>query len=322
MNRVAAVESAQVADLPGQPPRRPRLLVVDDQPINIQALYQAFSADHQVFMATGGEQALALCASKQPDLVLLDVVMPGIDGHEVCRRLKADAATRDIPVIFVTAHNDEAAETFGLDLGAVDFISKPINPQIVRARVRTHLTLKAQSDLLRQWVYIDGLTGVYNRRHFDERLATEWGRAMRSGTALSVVLLDVDFFKRYNDRYGHQAGDDCLRRIASTLHDCLRRPGDLVARYGGEEFACLLPDTDMSGALRLAEELGQQVFALQIAHAGSSVEAAVTVSLGACSKRSDAAGSAAALLRGADEQLYAAKARGRHQACAAELESP
>ena len=321
MNAVSALETGLIADLPGQPPRRPRLLVVDDQPLNIQALYQVFAADHQVFMATGGEQALTLCVSQQPDLVLLDVAMPGMDGHEVCRRLQADAATRDIPVIFVTAHNDEAAETFGLELGAVDFISKPVNPKIVRARVRTHLTLKAQSDLLRQWVYIDGLTGAFNRRHFDERLATEWARALRNGTALSVVLLDVDFFKRYNDSYGHQAGDDRLRRVASTLKACLRRPGDMVARYGGEEFVCLLPDTDLTGAMKLAAELGQQVFAQQIKHCGSSVAKAVTVSLGVCSKREDVVGAAARLLRGADVQLYAAKAGGRHQVCGAELDS-
>ena len=217
------------SDLPN---RRRRLLIVDDQPINIQALYQAFSADHQVFMATSGPQALALCLSKQPDLVLLDVMMPGMDGFEVCRRLTADPATADIPVIFVTAHSDEAAETLGLDVGAVDFISKPINPNIVRARVRTHVTLKAQSDLLRHWVYIDGLTGVHNRRYLDERLATEWGRAVRCSTTLSVVLIDVDFFKPYNDHYGHHAGDDCLRRVASTLKAGLRRPGDLMTRYG------------------------------------------------------------------------------------------
>ena len=135
------------APLQAAPTRRPRLLVVDDQPVNIQAIHQAFAADHQVLMATNGAQSLALCASQQPDLVLLDVVMPGMDGHEVCRQLKSDPATRDIPVIFVTAQSDEAAETRGLDAGAVDFISKPINPKIVRARVRTHLTLKAQSDL-------------------------------------------------------------------------------------------------------------------------------------------------------------------------------
>ena len=299
--------------------RRPRLLVVDDQPINIQAIYQVFAADHQVLMATNGAQALALCVSQQPDLVLLDVVMPGMDGHEVCRRLQSDPATRDIPVIFVTAHNDEAAEAQGLDLGAVDFISKPINPKIVRARVRTHLTLKAQADLLRQWVYIDGLTGVYNRRHFDERLAAEWARAMRNSAALSVVLIDVDLFKRYNDRYGHQAGDDCLRRVAAALKAGIRRPGDLAARYGGEEFVCLLPDTDLAGALVLAGQLGAAVQALQIAHDDSAVAPVVTVSLGVGSKSGKAQGSAAAMLRAADAQLYRAKAEGRNRSCGAEL---
>ncbi len=300
-------------------PRRPRLLVVDDQPVNIQAIYQTFNADHQVLMATSGEQALQLCLSKQPDLVLLDVVMPGMDGFEVCRRLKEDEATRDIPVIFVTAQNDDATETRGLDAGAVDFISKPINPKIVRARVRTHLTLKAQSDLLREWVYTDGLTGVHNRRYFDERLAVEWSRAVRNGNALSVVLLDVDFFKRYNDCYGHLAGDECLRRVARALKTCVRRPSDLVARYGGEEFVCLLPDTDLKGAMTVAEELGQLLFVQQIAHADSSVASVVTVSLGVCSKRSGAGGSAEALMREADAQLYVSKARGRHQASGTQM---
>ena len=306
--------------------RRPRLLVVDDQPINIQAIYQAFAADHQVLMATSGAQALALCVSQQPDLVLLDVVMPGMDGHEVCRQLKSDPATCDIPVIFVTALNDEAAEAQGLDLGAVDFISKPINPKIVRARVRTHLTLKAQADLLRQWVYIDGLTGVYNRRHFDERLAAEWARAMRTHAALSVVLLDVDLFKRYNDRYGHQAGDDCLRQVATALKTGIRRPCDLAARYGGEEFVCLLPDTDLHGALILVRQLLVAVQALQIAHADSAVAPVVTVSLGVGSKvgecqGGESQGGAAALLRLADAQLYRAKSLGRNQACGAELDA-
>ena len=295
--------------------RRPRLLVVDDQPANVQALYQAFAADHQVYMATGGEQALALCGTQQPDLVLLDVVMPGLDGYEVCARLKADATTRDIPVIFVTAHNDEAAETRGLAVGAVDFIAKPINPTIVRARVKTHLTLKRQSDLLRQWVYIDGLTGVCNRRYFDEQLSREWGRAMRQGATLTLVLIDVDHFKLYNDHYGHQAGDDCLRRIAAALKGGLHRPVDLLARYGGEEFACLLPDTEIPGALELAQRLGQRVAELQIEHAASTVARAVTVSLGVCTRRPDANGSAADLLRDADAQLYLAKSRGRNQVC-------
>ena len=300
-------------------PRQPCLLVVDDQSVNIQALYQAFAGDHQVLMATSGEQALALCVSRQPDLVLLDVVMPGMDGHDVCRRLKADAATRDIPVIFVTAHDDESAETQGLEVGAVDFISKPINPKIVRARVKTHLTLKAQSDLLRQWVYLDGLTGVHNRRHFDERLASEWARALRNGTELSVLLLDVDFFKAYNDHYGHQAGDECLRQVAARLRQNVKRPGDLVARYGGEEFACLLPDTPLAGALAFARQLGTDIAALGLAHAGSTVAGVVTVSVGASTKPFDASGTAAALLREADAQLYVAKSRGRNRVCGAVL---
>ena len=293
--------------------------MVDDQSVNIQALYQAFAGDHQVLMATSGEQALALCVSRQPDLVLLDVVMPGMDGHDVCRRLKADAATRDIPVIFVTAHDDESAETQGLEVGAVDFISKPINPKIVRARVKTHLTLKAQSDLLRQWVYLDGLTGVHNRRHFDERLASEWARALRNGTELSVLLLDVDFFKAYNDHYGHQAGDECLRQVAARLRQNVKRPGDLVARYGGEEFACLLPDTPLAGALAFARQLGTDIAALGLAHAGSTVAGVVTVSVGASTKPFDASGTAAALLREADAQLYVAKSRGRNRVCGAVL---
>ena len=315
MNACAAFDPALPQAAPVGAARRFRLLVVDDQTVNIQALYQVFSADYQVLMATGGEQALALCASRAPDLVLLDVVMPGMDGHEVCRRLKADEATRDIPVIFVTAHDGDAAETFGLDLGAVDFISKPINPKIVRARVRTHLTLKAQSDILRQWVYKDGLTGVFNRRYFDDRLAAEWGRAQRGNAALSVVLLDVDFFKRYNDRYGHLAGDDCLRRVTATLDRCLKRHGDILARYGGEEFAYLLPETSQSGALEFAQQLRQQVQAEQLEHADSAVADVVTISLGVCGNRDAGADSAQAMLRAADARLYQAKANGRNQVC-------
>jgi diguanylate cyclase (GGDEF)-like protein len=294
---------------------RPRLLVVDDQRVNIQALFQAFQADHKVQMATSGEQALAMCRSQPPDLVLLDVVMPGMDGFEVCRRLKADDATRDIPVIFVTGHHDEDAETRGLDVGAVDFISKPINPRIVRARVKTHLTMKQQADLLRQWVYIDGLTGVCNRRYFDEHLKCEWDRAVRLGTSLSLAMVDVDLFKRYNDHYGHQAGDECLRRVAAVMKTCLRRPTDRVARYGGEEFALLMPDTDAAGALHLARQIRQGLVEAHIDHAASSVGALLTISVGIATRAPDVVNDAGALLKAADEQLYLAKSRGRDQAC-------
>lgn len=169
---------------PGQPPvgRRPRLLIVGDEPVNIQAPHRVFSQDCQVLMATDGARALQLCRERQPDLVLLDVQMPGMSGHELCPELKAD--------------------------------------------------------LLRELAFVDGLTGVHNRRHFDERLQAESRRSQRSRAPLAVVLADVDHFKRYNDALGHLAGDDCLRRVAAALRTCLRRPTDLLARYGGEEFVC------------------------------------------------------------------------------------
>lgn len=312
-----------IAGLLETPHGKPRLLLVDDQPINIQVMHQIFAADFQVFMATSGAQALAICRDNPPDLVLLDVVMPEMDGFEVCSLLQADEATRNIPVIFVTAHDDAAQETRGLEVGAVDFIAKPVNPAVVRARVKTHLTLKFQSDMMRKLVFLDGLTGVYNRRYFDQQFALEWARAARNDSPLSVILLDVDFFKRYNDHYGHQAGDDCLKQVARTLQATLRRPADLVARYGGEEFICILPDTGVDDAMLMAQQLEQRVRAKQIPHEKSDVGPFVTISLGVAARSGPQAypkpGTAAdgcnGLIALADARLYQAKSRGRGQAC-------
>lgn len=299
------------------PTAKPKLLVVDDQPINIQVLHQIFAADFQVFMATSGAQALAICKTNPPDLVLLDIVMPGMDGFEVCSTLKADEATCNIPVIFVTGHTDAEQETHGLSLGAVDFISKPVTPAVVRARVKTHLTLKQQSDVMRKLVFLDGLTGVFNRRYFDQQLSIEMARALRSGQPISVIMVDVDFFKRYNDFYGHQMGDDCLRQVASTLQAGLRRPADLVARYGGEEFACILPETTFDVAMGIANELEQGVRAKCIPHENSETAKVVTVSLGVAGRPGGSATTGAALLALADAQLYQAKHSGRGRACGA-----
>ena len=298
---------------------KPKLLVVDDQPINIQVMYRCFAGDYQVFMATSGEQALSICASNAPDLILLDVVMPGLDGFEVCKRLKADDVTRHIPVIFVTAHNDPAQETHGLNLGAVDFIAKPVNPDVVRARVKTHLMLKFQSDLLRRLVFLDGLTGVFNRRYFDQQIATEWARASRNQSPLSLILLDVDYFKRFNDHYGHQAGDDALRAVSNTLKTCLRRPADLVARYGGEEFGCILPETSYEDALLIAHELERKVRELALPHASSSVDNVITISAGLATRSGNADGDVNSLIGLADSLLYKAKRTGRGRVCSGVL---
>lgn len=300
-----------------RPSTRPRLLLVDDQPINIQVLYQIFHEDHELFVALSGEQALAFCQNETPDLILLDVVMPGMDGLDVCRRLKADPATADTPIIFVTAQSDPADETRALDAGGVDFISKPVNPAVVRARVRTHLTLKAQSDLLRSLAFIDGLTGVANRRRFDECLQTEWRSCRRRQTPLALIMIDIDHFKRYNDTYGHQTGDACLQAVAALLRESFGRSHDLVARYGGEEFVCLLPDCDADGALAKAETLRQAVERQQLEHADSPSAAVVTISLGVAACRPAAEdqpeATPEALLLAADAALYAAKRDGRNR---------
>lgn len=298
-----------------EPGPHTRLLLVDDQPINIRVLQQIFSNQYSCFAATGGVQALEFCRRTPPDLVLLDIVMPDLDGYEVCKALKADIATRDIPIIFITAHTDALEETQALEMGAVDFISKPVNPAVVRARVKTQLTLKCQSDLLRQMAFRDGLTSAFNRRYFDQQLSIEFTRAARNQSPLALLMLDVDFFKRFNDCYGHQAGDDCLRDIARTLQQTLRRPADLVARYGGEEFVCILPETAFEDALRLAQDLLLSVRALGIAHADSEAAQIVTLSVGVTGCTPDVGSDSNALLALADEQLYLAKRSGRARVC-------
>ncbi|MGB1580556.1 MAG: diguanylate cyclase domain-containing protein [Nevskiales bacterium] len=293
--------------------QRSKLLIVDDQPVNIQALYQIFKDEHEVFMATNGEQALAEARGKQPDLILLDIVMPGMDGLQVCKALKSDPATQSIPVIFVTSQDDPNDEARGLACGAVDFISKPISPPVVQARAHTHLLLKQQSDLLRKMAYIDGLTGVANRRKFNEQIEIDWRAAQRAHSSLGAIILDIDHFKLYNDHYGHQAGDACIAAIAQALHAQLGRPRDLLARYGGEEFACLLPDTEPEGVKRKAEEFLNAVRELKLPHAVSPTADRVTISLGVAAMIPQTEGASHELLKLADDRLYEAKEAGRNQ---------
>lgn len=303
--------------LPGELPanHRAQLLVVDDQPINIRLIHKIFSDDHDVFMAASGEQALAFCRRTPPDLVLLDVVMPDINGLEVCRALKQSPDTASIPVIFVTALDNPDEEAACWDAGAVDFITKPINAQTTRNRVRAHLMLKYQSDILRRLAWIDGLTGVANRRQFDERLEREWKRCRRDGIPLAAAVIDIDYFKAFNDTYGHLTGDDCLRRVARAAASALQRPEDFIARTGGEEFTCVLPDTDAAGAMQVAKRIATEIRALQISHEHSAT-GHVTVSIGIADSAGPVAPSVEDLIKRADTALYAAKHRGRAQAVA------
>ena len=297
---------------PGGDLAPPRLLVVDDDPVNRAVVASYFEDTYEVLQADSGRRALELCRGNPPDILLLDIVMPGMDGLEVCRTLKEDPDLRDLPVIFITTLGTPHEETQALEAGGVDFIAKPVNPAVVRARVRTHLTLKRQSDLLRSLAFLDGLTGIANRRRFDEYLGTEWRRGLRNQAPFSLLMADIDLFKHYNDHFGHPAGDACLQRVARALAAALRRPQDLLTRYGGEEFACLLPETDRPGARVVGEAMLQAVRTLQLPHEGVG-PGFVTVSMGLATLVPGPGSSPDALVALADRELYQAKAEGRNR---------
>lgn len=299
--------------------QRQTVLVIDDTPINIRILSELLVDEYEVLFATNGQDGLARAQAEQPDLILLDVMMPGMDGYEVCRRLKAEPTTRDIPVIFVTALVSEADEARGLQAGAIDYITKPISPTIVKMRIHNHLELKHHRDLLADMAAIDGLTGIPNRRRFDEVLHMEWHRAQRTGKPISLLMIDIDHFKHYNDTYGHLQGDDCLKAVAQALAELAHRGGDFVARYGGEEFVCVLAETDAPGAQIVADRLLAAVTDLNIPHEASPVVPWVTVSIGYCTASSVSGHSWEQLLDCADRNLYRAKQAGRNRVYVCDL---
>ena len=288
-----------------------RILVVDDAMENIQILHGALQDEHEVLFALDGARALDLARSQHPDLILLDALMPDMDGYALCRELLSSPETAGIPVIFVTALTSPEDETRALEAGAADFISKPVNAAVVRARVRTQLTVKRQRDALRALILVDALTGVANRRAFDERLAAEWRRCGRSGLPVALMLVDIDHFKLYNDHYGHPGGDATLVQVAAAMRRAAGRSQDLVARYGGEEFAVLLPQLDPGGAECVAQRLMKELKALVLPHAASPTAAHITASMGVCSLVPRDAQGAETLVATADALLYRAKAEGR-----------
>ncbi|MCG7363712.1 diguanylate cyclase [Roseomonas sp. ACRSG] len=292
--------------------KRAVILVVDDEVSNIELLSAALEDDHEICFATSGEEALELARSVLPDLILLDVLMPGMDGYAVCQQIKADPLLADVPVIFTTALGEQEAEVKGLELGAVDYVAKPISPVIVRARVRNHIEMKRMRDQLAELAVTDALTGLGNRRRLEQALQQEAGRLARSTADLSIIMLDIDFFKQFNDTYGHIAGDRCIIMVAATLNRAVRRAADLAARYGGEEFACVLPNTSHEEAMAIAHNIRDRVLALSIPHEGSTAAPYVTVSVGVATAACAPGIDPISWIKAADDQLYQAKARGRN----------
>jgi diguanylate cyclase (GGDEF)-like protein len=305
---------------------RQKILIVDDTPANIEILYSILKGGYDVLFAKNGGDAIRIALQQLPDLILLDIMMPGMDGYQVCRVLKADPLSAKIPIIFVTAMSKEEDEAKGLQLGAIDYLTKPITPPIVLARVRNHLQLKRNADLLEQLTAqleeknralevlarVDGLTGVANRRHFDEMLKQEVQRAKRNGRYLSLIFCDIDFFKRYNDHYGHVAGDKCLQALGELLKGSFKRAGEVPARYGGEEFAVVLPDTTPEIAEGLGERLRRMLQEQALPHEESEL-GVVTISVGVSGGLVARGQEPEWFIKEADRALYHAKAGGRNR---------
>ena len=294
--------------------RTQRVLIVDDDTTSISILANILQELYDISIALNAEQALRVITKvSNLDLVLLDVEMPEMDGYAICKLLKDNPRTCDIPVIFVTANNNDDDEQRGLELGAVDYITKPFHPAIVKARIKNHLELKYQRDFLKHLSFHDGLTQVANRSHFDDYLNDEWKRAIRNQSPLSLIMIDIDNFKLFNDAYGHVLGDKCLKRVAESIKNSLERSTDLAARYGGEEFACILPSTTLTGAAQLAEKIRINICQLAIAHNKSLTNSIVTISLGVnriIPKQED---KITKFIQLTDCKLYRAKEEGRNR---------
>jgi len=325
----------------GRPQERlasvPQILLVDDDPSSIQIMGRMLAGTGELRFATSGEDALRLARESQPDLILLDAEMPGMSGFDVLAAMHDEPDLADVPVIFVTSHSEAAFEVAGFERGAVDFMAKPVRSALLQARVKTQLRVRRLAEELRRVATIDVLTGVANRRGFDESLEQEWRRAERSGEPLALLMVDIDHFKRFNDRYGHPAGDACLRAVAQALVGSSLRPSDLVARYGGEEFVLLLPKTPRDGAQHVANRILDAVEMLEIEHAESLTARHVTVSIGVAFYDDKSEGwvppsaefrfgedprarcTPIDLVCSADTALYCAKSAGRAQACLLDL---
>lgn len=291
------------------------ILIVDDERSNIDVLMHILKPQYRVRVAKSGTSALKVAREHQPDLILLDVIMEDMSGFEVLAELKESDLTRHIPVIFVTGLASVDDEERGFKAGAVDYIVKPFNNAIVMARVATHLKIVGQMRTIERLGMIDALTDIPNRRSSDHQFSIEWRRAVREHKPISLMMVDVDRFKQYNDTHGHPQGDILLQALARTVASSLKRPSDLCARLGGEEFAVILPDTDADGALLVAEQIRRGVASRQVPHRNTDAMTSVTVSIGLASKTPGPDDSIEVLMAQADAKLYEAKQGGRNRVC-------
>jgi diguanylate cyclase (GGDEF)-like protein len=307
----------------------PLILVADDDKVMRVCLRQAMEQEgYQVVEAVDGESCLAAFSRLHPDVVLLDAVMPVMDGFTCCNQIQkmGHGSTTQTPVLMITGLEDDESVEQAFSAGAVDFVTKPINWAVLRQRVKRliqqvklYQDLQTANEKLTHLASFDGLTQVANRRRFDEYLQQEWQRMMRDHLPLSLILCDIDFFKVYNDTYGHQVGDDCLRQVAQVIHEAAKRSIDLAARYGGEEFAVILPNTNLEGAQLIATIIQDNIAKLRIHHRNSKVKEIVSVSMGVACTTPNLMIAPEMLITAADRALYQAKEQGRDRFCVFEI---
>jgi diguanylate cyclase (GGDEF)-like protein len=287
------------------------LLLVDNDKFNLKLLSGILGSDYTIYTAVDGASAVRKAKEYTPDLILLDILMPGMDGYETLSELKKCAATQKIPVIFITGLSSNEDEEKGLSLDAADYISKPFSDKIVKLRVRNQIQIVNQMRTIERLSMLDQLTNMPNRRSFDERLHIEWNRAIREQVPISLLMLDIDRFKNYNDTYGHQQGDIVLQSVAKILLNSSRRSSDFAARWGGEEFVILLSNTPLTNAVEVAKTIRVNIENEVIPCTGNSTTK-VTVSIGVNTQIPARDSSSDTLISAADKALYAAKAAGRN----------
>lgn len=290
-----------------------KILIVDDKESNVEMLMAVLGDEgYRVHGLSNSLEVSDIVRELSPDLILLDIMMPEKDGLTVCSELKRSPEHQDIPVIFLTARDQTEDVVRGFEHGASDYLTKPVNTAELLARVKTHITLRLQSRELKALAEKDGLTGVANRRKFDSFLQYEFDRCRMEQIPLSLLMIDIDFFKDYNDNYGHLAGDDALKKVANTIGACVYINRGLIARYGGEEFAVVLPDTDLASAKGIAENMRRSVEELGIIHGTGHASDIISVSIGAADSVTIGSSNMADLIAAADRQLYLAKEAGRN----------
>lgn len=288
------------------------VLIIDDEIINLQIISDILRSEVDIIMAKSGEQGVRKALELSPDLILLDVMMPDMDGFETMEKLSQDSRTCDIPVIFITALDDIKNEEKGLLLGASDYIQKPIHPSIIKARVALHLKLINQHRILERLSTIDPLTSLANRRKYEETIRSEWKLMEEINETLSLAVIDIDNFKQYNDFYGHAAGDKVLQKVAAILANNFKHNSNLVARYGGEEFVAIMPRTSKKEALQRLNKCISEVQEMAITCKKEN-DNVVTISAGVSSIIPNDGFKFESLFAAADEALYLAKYEGKNQ---------